>query len=476
MPIPRGNSALTGAKTNQRMVPQVKSGVCTDRLGFRTPVRWMLAFGLLSVVLLIYASLLPLNYRPLDWTQTIQRWKSIPWLQLGVYNRSDWIANGLVVMPSGFLLTGALRHRRGDRTWIDWLIDFGVSALVLVFLVALILVIEFTQVWFPPRTVSRNDILAGWIGALAGILSWHIAGMWLIGMLDRFVSRSTVDERLKICVGITCLASIIHTFYPFDIILNWGDLKEKIAMERIDWIPDFRSIFDFWSWKGVFNESIKAAFWGGWIGLERKPNRPFLKLFFIVLLLELGQIPIYSRHFSLSQIIFGIFAGVAGLLVTRSRKRWGARLWRPRFWIVVSMFWAALLFIAFTQGYDRVITDSREISERFRGFFSPPFSRYYYTSEYRAASSILAKTLLFGSLGVMLGMIGVTSDHDRGKLFNSIAWASVILLALAIEATQIFLPPAYSDSTDLLIATLGGIVGLRGVQHIFAPETDPKTP
>ena len=143
------------------MVPQVKSNVCTDRLAFRTPVRWMLAFGLLSVFLLIYASLLPLNYRPLDWTQTIQRWKSIPWFRLGVYSRSDWIANGLVVMPAGFLLTGALRYRRGDRSWIDWLIDLGASALVLVFLVALVLGIELVQGWFPPRTVSRNDILAG---------------------------------------------------------------------------------------------------------------------------------------------------------------------------------------------------------------------------------------------------------------------------------------------------------------------------
>jgi hypothetical protein len=69
--------------------------------------RHMLTLGIVSVTLLIYASLLPLNYQPLDWTQTIQRWNNIPWLQLGVYRRSDWIANGLVVIPSGFLLTGA---------------------------------------------------------------------------------------------------------------------------------------------------------------------------------------------------------------------------------------------------------------------------------------------------------------------------------------------------------------------------------
>jgi len=163
--------------------------------------------------------------------------------------------------------------------------------------------------------------------------------------------------------------------------------------------------------------------------------------------------------------------------VTRSRRRWGPRLWKPRFWIVLSVFWAVLLFIAFTQRYDRVNTDLSEISERFRGFFLPPFSGYYYTSEYRAASSILAKSLLFGSFGMMLGMISVTSDlYFRGKMFNSIAWASIIFMALAIEATQIFLAPAYSDSTDFLIATLGAIMGLRGIHQIFVPTTDPKNP
>jgi VanZ family protein len=435
--------------------------------------RRMLTLGIVAVTLLIYASLVPLNYQPMDWSQTIQRWESIPWLKLGVYSRSDWIANGLVVVPAGFLLTGALRYGRGDRKWFARLFDLCASALVLVFLVALVLGIELVQVWFPPRTVSRNDILAGWIGALAGILCWHISGMWLIGTVGRFVSKSTADERIRICVGMTCLASILHTFFPFDIILTWGELKEKIAMERIDWIPKFNSVFDFWSWKGIFNESVKMAFWGIWIGLERNPKRPYLKIFSIVLLLELAQIPIYSRNFSLSQIVFGFLAGLSGLVLTRSRQSWGgARLWAPRFWIVISMLWAALLFIAFTQRYDRVVTDPSEISERFREFFLPPFTRYYYTSEYRAASSIMAKSLLFGSFGMMLGMIRVTSDFCfRSKTFNSIALASIISIALAIEATQIFLAPAYSDSTDVLIATISGIMGFKGIEHILTPTT-----
>jgi VanZ family protein len=435
---------------------------------------WVLWLGVLATLMLIYASLIPLQYRPLDWHETIERWKNISWSPLGGYIQTDWIAHCLTVIPPGFLLTGALRYRRGDRKGIEWLIDLGASALVLVFLVVLVLGIELAQVWFPPRNLSRNDILAGWIGALAGILFWHVSGRWLIGTFDRLVSKNTVDDRLKIGVGLICLASIFHTFSPFDFILNWVEIKNKLAMERIEWIPNFRSVFDFWSWKGVINESIKMVFWGVWIGLYEQNKRPVLKLFCVVLLMELVQIPIYSRHFSLSQIVFGLLAAVAGLLITKSRKRWGVTLWIPSFWIVVSVLWAILLFFSLTLGYDRISTDLPEIFERFKGFFTPPFSRYYYTSEFRAASSILGKSMLYGGFGMTLGMIGVTSAFFRGNPFKSIALASIVILALAIEVTQIFLPPLYSDSTDLLIATLSGIIGFKCIQYIMTPTMDLK--
>jgi hypothetical protein len=60
--------------------------------------------GLLLVPLLIYASILPLQFVPLSLDQAIIRWQSTPWLNLGVNNRADWIFNAIVIIPITYFL------------------------------------------------------------------------------------------------------------------------------------------------------------------------------------------------------------------------------------------------------------------------------------------------------------------------------------------------------------------------------------
>jgi|688.fasta_scaffold00530_16 hypothetical protein len=68
--------------------------------------------GLLLVPLLIYASILPLQFVPLSLDQAIIRWQSTPWLNLGVNNRADWIFNAIVIIPITYFLCGAVGYRR----------------------------------------------------------------------------------------------------------------------------------------------------------------------------------------------------------------------------------------------------------------------------------------------------------------------------------------------------------------------------
>jgi hypothetical protein len=118
--------------------------------GFKSSsIRWRRCLGLLggvSVLLLIYASVIPLKYQPLDWDQSLDRWSTIPWFKLGIYNRADWIANGLVVVPVAFLLTGAVCYRKSPRRVLDGVKDTLSTALVLSFLFLLIFGIELVQV------------------------------------------------------------------------------------------------------------------------------------------------------------------------------------------------------------------------------------------------------------------------------------------------------------------------------------------
>jgi hypothetical protein len=69
-------------------------------------------------------------------------------------------------------------------------------ALILLFLAAVVFGIELVQVWFPPRTVSQNDIFAGWCGAVGGMLAWVFFGGTLVWSLEKFVSTSEVASVL----------------------------------------------------------------------------------------------------------------------------------------------------------------------------------------------------------------------------------------------------------------------------------------
>ncbi len=62
----------------------------------------LLAFSVFCSLLLVYASLVPLKYTPLSWSDSLQRWQDIPWLNLSVANRADGLQNALVVIPSHF--------------------------------------------------------------------------------------------------------------------------------------------------------------------------------------------------------------------------------------------------------------------------------------------------------------------------------------------------------------------------------------
>jgi hypothetical protein len=77
-----------------------------------------LALGIGSTLMLVYASLVPLNYVPLSPKESYLRWKHIPWNDISLNSRSDWIANALVVIPSAFFLAGAVDCGRRSRWFL----------------------------------------------------------------------------------------------------------------------------------------------------------------------------------------------------------------------------------------------------------------------------------------------------------------------------------------------------------------------
>jgi hypothetical protein len=92
--------------------------------------------------------------------------KATPYVVNGSDQRPDWMANLLMLVPLGWLATGAFWPRRDS---LRWLAAGAALCCCLIFVLA----IKYLQLFFPPRTVTLNYIEAQSLGSLFGVgLFW----------------------------------------------------------------------------------------------------------------------------------------------------------------------------------------------------------------------------------------------------------------------------------------------------------------
>ncbi|MFM8396502.1 MAG: hypothetical protein ACKOAH_01630, partial [Pirellula sp.] len=99
--------------------------------------------------------------------------------------------------------------------------------MVISFLIVLVVVIELVQVWFPPRTVSWNDVVSGWIGIFLGVIGWIGFGETSVDTLRRFLRIERFEDRFNAFAWLASLAVLLYSTYPFDFVLNFKEWNEK---------------------------------------------------------------------------------------------------------------------------------------------------------------------------------------------------------------------------------------------------------
>jgi VanZ family protein len=150
-------------------------------------VKWLFLLYLLFVV---YGSLVPLQYVDRSLDDAIQAFKNILFLALGIDSRADWIANLLLFVPLT-LLASLLFNASGGmgrRVLVAFLL---ISSAIM-----LAVGIEFTQLFFPQRTVSQNDIFAESVGGLVGVGCHWFFGTRIQIWLDGFWRHEQQQDRL----------------------------------------------------------------------------------------------------------------------------------------------------------------------------------------------------------------------------------------------------------------------------------------
>lgn len=417
----------------------------------------------------IYGSLVPLQFQQHPWEEAWALFRNIRYLDLGIGSRADWVANILLFIPLAFIWLSVLWHGKN----IFWRI--AASLFVLAACVGLSIGIEFTQIFFPPRTVSLNDIFAECIGAMIGI-----AACWMMG--DRVIAWLATWRDARGPLDIFGRANHLYLFFffaynllPLDLTISPVELYHKWQEGRILLIPFsyafanpvqvfYNHFTDILVWVPV------GFFWH--LSSRKHSLMGMAMLLTLPVLLEFLQLFVYTRVTDTSDILTGAMGIAIGLWLARIGFRGNADLAQARpysqsrfntapwLWVGAALVWALVIIIVFWYPFDFHI-ERAFVRERVQAALArAPFEIYYYGTEYRAATEMLHKLLFFAPVGVFLALARLQIKHYGYRTPASIAfWIFMAALAALVEAGQLLLPGKFADATDGVIETLGGLAG-----------------
>ncbi|WP_462330066.1 VanZ family protein [Thiohalocapsa halophila] len=415
----------------------------------REPRWWLLCLVYLGFV--VYGSLVPLEWRAVPFDEALSRFAGIRFLELGTASRADWVANIVLYVPLGFLACAALFgiRARGAPALIGALTVF-------VLCVALAAAVEFTQIFFAPRTVSLNDLLAETIGSAIGVGVW-LFGRWRVvrlGLAFAEGGRPSVLAALVLFV----LAYGLFSLFPFDFVVSGDELAEQLTSRNHAWLISgcgqwlrcaafwlaevlaiaplgflLALLYPRWSW-------ARFALVGIGAGLLLEP---------LQLLLVSGKAQGFSVLLRGTGTLFGAWVG--SLLSTRLDLAALAGLIRRALpGLAVPYLLALTALSGWWSGAWRSLAQGLA---RLDELGWVPFYYHYWTSEPVAMTSLLSQLALYMPVG-----LAVWVWHYGGRRPAARPWQAPLIavgLALVVEAGKLFAPGARPDPTNLLIAPAG---------------------
>lgn len=400
----------------------------------------------LYVLFVVYGSLVPLQYvdRPLG--DAIQAFKNIPFLVLGIESRADWVANGVLYVPVGFLTAAWLMQTFQKIPRVLLLV------LAATFSVALAIGIEFAQLYFPSRTVSLNDIMAECIGSLIGLALASRFTNWLSALLSSFFGDSA-RLALRALEGYA-FAYIAFAIFPYDLLLSWPEVLAKADSESWGWWLAGNNPRPMLLGLQLLAEAGLTLPFGFLLARFKVPRAVSLKnaLFIGTVLgasIEVAQFFIasgISQGVSVLTRSLGLCCGVA--LAKHSA------LWKADTVSAVlrryTLPLAAAYLMAMLEINGWLTTNWQGLgvaAGQFESLSVIPFYYHYFTTEAKALFSLGAVSLSYVPIGVLAWA------HRRSPGF---AMAVALVLATWIELGKLFFPPSHPDLTNLLLACMAG--------------------
>ena len=437
----------------------------------RSPTPLFLWLG--YVVFVIYGSLVPLQYKARSMDSAIEAFQKIPFLKLGIESRADWVANGVLYVPVGILTVLAL------RTLLPRLATLLALPIALVFCAALAVGVEFTQIFFPARTVSQNDVMAELIGSVIGLVLATRFSHWFAAVFHSLLQDS--QRLLHLALDAYIVAYLAFALFPFDFLLSADEITNKANSNLWGWLlagsSNRASIvvlqltaeviltlpLGWWLARGIrerasrrrtqrqlarrSQESISP---GHSNHTHSHPPRAHFGLAIVFglalgLLLEIAQFFIASGTSQGLSVLTRLAGVVAGVTLSRYAIGWkleDAARWIRRFgWMLLIPYLLALLEV---NGW---------LSNRWQGFGYAqeqwgkvnfmPFYYHYYTTEAIALFSLAAVTMSYLPIS-----IGAWAARRSPRVVAALA----LVTAGIVETGKLFITGSHPDPTNLLIA------------------------
>ena len=423
----------------------------------------------LYAALVIYGSLLPFHY---TWRPLLPAWdyfRSIGLLDLGLMDRADWIANGVLFAPLGALLFAYLARR--GRSWVF-------ASLAFIFCAIFAFALEFTQLYFPPRTVSLNDVFAEVVGAAFGIVFWWLAGRrvqtWLVQTLHG--GRATFTALLAIYALLYAALSL----FPFDFVVTAQELARKIELSGQGWLsPSTYCRSTFACLEKLTVEVIAALPLGMLIGYMRSQRPGSLNGVVGAALagLALGSAIEFLQYFMVSGNSHAVsaFTRAGGFAIGYLAAAWIERgylerLYNVRRILLLVALVPYVLGLAYAnkwfEGQPMSWAAARDVLGSLNYI---PFYYHYFVSEASALTSALIYFALYLPIGIMIAVWpGRTPRASHTAAVGAtLAGAAT---ALCMEAGKLLLAGRVPDPTDVAIAAAAALLGWALTRRLLQPQ------
>lgn len=426
--------------------------------------------GLLAYVVFVwYGSLVPLNFTAIPIDEALRLFADARYHTMGMDGRTDFVVNVLLFMPIGFLSVGALRvDRRGV------LADFLTALAVIPSCALLSMSIEFTELFFPGRTLSFNDMIAQTSGGFLGAAFWLVAGR---ALTDWFREAAVEREPLALVERLLlayCVGFAVAQLLPLNFITNLEELAAKYRQGRIVLVPfgyaypsDAAMLWDH-LWDVLLNMPLGAGALLLWLPsfTHRSVGRAIVLSTVAVVVIECGQLLVNTRVADVTDVLKGAIGAALGVMAASRLTRAEYAFTRATSDRLVIMARVALaVWVVALAGYhwnpfDFVLSRA-ELSRGLDQMLRVPLANYYWAQEFQAFTEFLRKTLLALPLGFMFHL----SWPDRGRAFVvKLRWVvgltAGVGLLLIIELGQALVPSRVPDIADVMIGAAGVLMGL----------------